>query len=318
MAPKSSALVVSYDLRPGKQCERMIMVDSLWTAMEAGYRVSSYRYVGMGANRFYDFVMMHKYLGIGNMISIEHDPEMYQRAMFNRPFEFISVVQTSANDFVLTDRYSGNTVYWLDYDSRIDPNMVQDVRDLCPRVAVGDFVFVTVNGMVPRSLEPLGSVARLAETRELFGDTAASLEVTDVEKASFPVAARKILEAAFKNAFSSRSDGTFCPFFQIRYADSTEMLSMGGVFDGSDRSSQLMELLKCRMPFLQRGTDDPYQIGRFDYTERERRLLDFAVTARRKNAKELGQLQTLGFDAQDINRYRELLRYHPRYVETFI
>lgn len=318
MEPRSSARFVAYDLRPAKQCERRMMVDSFVAAMEAGFAIPSYRYVGMGANRFYDFIMIHKYLGIKTMISIEHDSEMFVRAQFNRPFDFISVRKGTVNDFILTDQYDGNSIYWLDYDAGISPEVTQDIANLIPSLSVGDFVFVTVKGSPPKRLVRCDGARRIAELREQFGDLVGSLDVQHVRNSMFPSAVARILALVFQRAFSTRTEGEFRPFFRVRYADGTEMVSLGGAFDGEGRTTRLSELLNTRMPFLEPGTGGPYKIGRFDYTDKERRLFDLAVTVRRKNAKELGQLARLGFCKDEIDRYRELLRYQPRYVETFI
>ena len=318
MSPRSSARIVSYDLRPAKQCERRMIVDTFFAAMEVGFSVPSYRYVGMGANRFYDFVMIHKYLGITNMISLEHDGKMYDRAIFNRPFDFISVQQRSVNNFLLREKHPRKTIYWFDYDGSIDPSVVQDLNALVPKVVNGDFVFVTISGYPPKNMLRMTGEERLAEVEELFGDLTGRLTIDDVENASFPVSAHAILTACFKKGFSVRGDGVFKPFFNVRYADGTEMVSLGGVFDRADRVAELTQLLAARMPFLGTGEGGIYRIGRFDYTDKERRLFDLAVTARRKNARALGELRALGFGDQEIARYRELLRYRPRYVETFV
>ena len=318
MPPQSSAKVVSYDLRPAKQSERKMMVDSFLAAMEAGFPVPSYRYVGMGANRFYDFVMMHKYLGIDRMVSLEHDRKMFLRADFNRPFHFISIYQKRVHDFLLEDRNDGNTIYWLDYDGVINIRMTEDITSLATKAVLGDFVFVTSSGEAPRRLLRESSADRLSELKDLFGPLAGSLVMEDVEDATFPIGAHKILRAAFSKAFSGRPDGVFRPFFRIRYADSTEMVSYGGVFDAPNRCDELLELLGRRMPFLDSIGEDAYQIGRFDLTEQERRLFDLAVTNPAASSSEVRRLRGLGFRQAQIDRYRELLRYHPRYVETLI
>ena len=318
MPPRSSARVVSYDLRPAKQCERRMIVDTFLTAMEVGFSIPSYRYVGMGANRFYDFIVVHKYLGITNMISLEHDENMYIRALFNRPFDFISVQPCSVSEFLLRENNTERSIYWFDYDGAIDPRVVQDLNTLIPKLTRGDFVFVTVSGRPPGHMARMKSKERHSELLELFGDLTGSLTVEDVENASFPVAAHTILTACLRKGFSARSDGVFEPFFSVRYADGTEMVSFGGVFDGKERVVPLKRLLASRMPFLRTGEDGMYRIGRFDYTDKERRLFDLAVTARRKNAKALGELRALGFGDREISKYRELLRYRPRYVETFV
>ena len=318
MPPQSSARVVSYDLRPAKQCERKMMVDSFLAAIEAGFPVPSYRYVGMGANRFYDFVMMHKYLGIDRMVSLEHDPKMFPRADFNRPFHFISVHHKRVHDFLLEDRDEGNTIYWLDYDGAINVTMTDDIASLAAKAVPGDFVFITSNGEAPRRFSRKSSADRLGELKNLFGPLAGSLTMEDVEDATFPIGAYKILRAAVRKGFSGRRGGDFRPFFRIRYADSTEMVSYGGIFDTPCRCNALLRLLSQRMPLLDPLGQDAYQIGRFDLTEKERWLFDLAVTDPAARSSEAARLRQLGFRQAEIDRYRELLRYHPRYVETLI
>lgn len=318
MPPRSSAKFVSYDLRPAKQSERKIMVDSFLAAIEAGFPVPSYRYVGMGANRFYDFLMMHKYLGIDSMVSLEHDKTMAQRADFNRPYHFITVRRKRVHDFLLEDRHEGNTIYWLDYDGAINVSMTDDITSLATQVTLGDFLFVTSGGEVPGSLLRTSSADRLRELKDSLGQLTGSLVMNDVEDANFPIGVYKILRAAFRKAFSGRPDGIFRPFFRIRYADSTEMVTYGGVFGAPKQCDGLVKLLEHRMPFLDPIGEEAYQIGRFDLTEKERRLFDLAATSPAANSSELKRLRGLGFQESQIEKYRELLRYHPRYVETLI
>jgi hypothetical protein len=113
---RSTAKWISYDLRPAKQSERRILLDVLKTAGEAGLPLSGYRYVGMGAVRFYDFLLVHRYLGIDHMISLEHDNKMFKRAEFNVPFSFIEVRNCTSTTFIADDSYSEPTVAWFDYD----------------------------------------------------------------------------------------------------------------------------------------------------------------------------------------------------------
>ena len=322
MKTRSSASIVSYDLRPAKQCERRIMLDSFLTAMEAGFAVPKYRYVGMGGNRFYDFIMMHKYLGIDDMVSIEHDPKMFVRAVFNRPFHFISVSNLSVHDFVLEDHYTGNSIYWLDYDGEMGTSVATDIAALASRICIGDFVFVTVRGTPPKRLEKESSANRLIELNEEFEELAGSLSITDVENSSFYVAVKKLLSASFSKAFSKLATGVFHPFVRVRYSDSTEMVSIGGVFDGQSSDGQsrferFLELMRVRMPFLYKDWPELYKLARFNYTDKERRLFDLAVTAQ-EGANEMEELRRLGFGSSEIRRYGELLRFHPRYVETYL
>ena len=248
MPPRSTAKFVSYDLRPSKQCERKIMLDSFNTAMESGFLIPSYRYVGMGANRFYDFILMHKYLGIKKMISLEHDRKMLPRAKFNCPYQFIEILNTTANSFISSDRFVGNSIYWMDYDDSIRPYITQDIASLAPRVKSGDFIFFTVCGIPPKHISTKSSSDRLSELKDTFRDLASALTAEDMENSNFTKAVHKILDVAFKNAFVVRDDGVFRPFFQVEYADGSDMVTYGGIFAADAECRSFLNLLEVKVP----------------------------------------------------------------------
>ena len=318
MPPRSTAKFVSYDLRPSKQIERKMMLDSFGAALESGFPISEYRYVGMGGNRFYDFMLVHKFLGIEQMTSLEHDPKMMPRALYNLPYQFIEVVNLDVQGFISKDTFSGNTIYWMDYDDSINPNITRDITSLAPRIKLRDFVFFTVCGAPPKRFRNQSSADRLVEFKEMFGELAQTASREDMENISFTTAVHKVLDAAFTNAFVVRSDGEFSPFFQVRYKDGVEMLTFGGMFALGQQCKQFAKVLKNKVPFLRTAKLKSYEIKKFDLTDRERVLFDRAATAKQANAKELDSLKQLGFGKEELDRYQELLRYHPRYVEALI
>ena len=286
--------------------------------MEAGFEVSDYRYVGMGANRFYDFVLIHKYLGTTKMISLEHDPKMIRRAEFNKPYKFIEIVPTASNDFILGNEYTKNSIYWMDYDGRVRQSIVQDIAALGPKLVLGDFVFVTICAEPPRFLQSKSGADRLTEIKDRFGDFANALTLEDMENATFIDAVHKILHAAFKFTFATRKEGQFRTFFQIEYADGVKMLTYGGVFATKDMLSEYVKVLRTKIPFLRHRGLSRYKISKFDLTDKEKRLFDLAATSSTEDKIEIREMRRLGFRAAELKRYKELLRYHPRYVETFV
>ena len=318
MSPHSTAKYVSYDLRPSKQIERKMMLDSFGAAMESGFPISEYRYVGMGGTRFYDFILIHKFLGIEKMTSLEHDRKLMQRVMYNVPYKFIEVVNTDVHDFIARDVFSGNTIYWMDYDGVISPNITRDIASLAPRMKPRDFVFFTVCGALPQWLKKMNTTDRLVEMKERFIDLAMSLKREDMEDEYFPATVLKLLRAAFKNAFVFRRDGVFRPFFQVSYKDGQEMLTFGGVFARVEEWRYFAKALKNKGPVLERSRAGRYKIEKFNLTERERILFDRAATGRPANTEELKEIRQLGFKVEKLRKYRELLRYHPRYVETLL
>jgi hypothetical protein len=318
MTRHSTARFISYDVRPAKQVERLILIDILRVGADCGLPITQYRYVGMGANRFYDFLLVHKYIGINEMVSLEHDPVMFKRAKFNAPYKFIDVQPMSAADFISDDSWTRPTISWLDYDGGVSGGMVRDIIALSSGVKLGDFLFVTAFGGPPEVTDGMNDEERHAWVQDNIGETAGNVERSDVEKANFPKAVFKILSAAFRNAFATRTDGDFVPMLQVVYSDSTPMVTVGGAFLNRAQSNGVLAQLQVKLPFLKFREAELYKIRSLHLTERERALFDRAVTSSSGRSTERNQLKQLGFKDVELAAYRELLRYVPRYVESII
>jgi hypothetical protein len=315
---RSTANFVSYDIRPAKQSERRIILDILKTAGDSGLPISTYRYIGMGANRFYDFLLVHKYIGIASMISLEHDPQMFDRANFNCPYGFIDVLNKSSTDFIAEDSFNDSSVIWFDYDGGIGPHIINDISALSTKLKVGDFCFVTLYGGPPGVLDKENNSFRLNWFYEVLGDVAGDLTIEDVEKSAFSNAVFKTLTAAFRNAFSFRRDGTFVICFKVRYVDSKPMVTIGGALLSEQRAPIFEEKFQIAFPFLNNQSNSLYEIKSFHLTERERALFDRASTAKPRFTSDKNKLNNLGFRDSEIAAYKELIRYLPRYVETMV
>jgi hypothetical protein len=316
--PRSSAHVVSYDLRPAKQSERRILVDLLKAASDSGLPIIDYRYVGMGANRFYDFLLIHKFLGLASMISLERDRKMYKRAKFNCPYSFIDVQQQTAATFIQKDSFESNSVLWLDYDGGVGSEPVADISALSTKLKVGDFCFVTLNANPPKVLAKENDEFRLAWLQDNLPGVAGEVLLADVETSTFPSAVHKVLIAAFRNAFAAREDGKFYLCLQVQYMDSSEMITVGGALLTDAQRDAFAARARAAIPFLRLDKDELYEIRSLHLTERERALFDRATTSTIEPSPEGEQLKTLGFKRDELSAYKDLIRYLPRYVETMV
>lgn len=314
---RSTAKFIAYDLRPAKQSERSLLIDILKLASTCGVSIRDYKYIGMGANRFYDFLMLHKHLGIKSMVSLEHDPKMYERAKFNVPYRFIDVRNQTVQAFLESVKPARKEILWLDYDGGIGPDIVADIATLASRAKAGHFCFVTVAGHPPRVIENSSSAERLAHFRESMPEVAVAIKETDLERATFPLAVYKLLTAAFKSAFAVHSAGEFVFLLQVAYADTMPMITVGGALLSKTKAARVRKKVGAALPFLADGS--LYDIRSFHLTEKERSLFDRAVTSSSVGASpEHETLATLGFKDTDITAYSELVRYVPRYVEAAI
>jgi hypothetical protein len=314
---RSTARFISYDLRPTKQSERGILVDLLKIGGDCGLPIRDYRYVGMGANRFYDFLLLHKYLGLTKMVSLEHDLDMFKRAKFNVPFSFIDVQDSTITAFLASDSFDRPEVFWFDYDGGIGPDIVGDIASVSTRLKIGDFCFVTVPGGPPRALDGKSDEERLTKLTESLNELAGNVRLEDVERASYPKAVHKVLTAAFQNGFAARHDGRFVPLLQVLYTDSQPMITVGGAFLADGQAMAYRSQVKASLPFLSTTSAQLYEIRSLHLTERERSLFDRAVTTTRPSA-ERNKLRRMGFKEAELAAYKELIRYLPRYVETIV
>ena len=313
----STASFISYDLRPAKQAERRILIDFLKCANEGGVTISDCRYVGMGGTRFYDFHLIHRFLGISRMISLERDPDLITRSTFNCPFDFISVQHKTVAQFLAGDADDRKTIYWLDYDDGLSPEITGDITALGTRVKVGGFAFVTVYALPPGILEKMTKERRLEYFQQHLADYSIGLTADDMENSRFPETVHRVLVSAFTNAFSARADGQLQLLFQVQYRDSTPMVTVGGVFCEKRAVNRILRRVKADLPFLM-GEEPPYKIRNLNLTERERAVFDMAVTKRRSNSRQANSLKSLGFKDQDFDTYRDLIRFLPRYHESIV
>ena len=313
---RSSAKFVSYDLRPAKQTERRIILDTLQIATDSGLSTPKYRYVGMGGNRFYDFLLMHKYLGTSNMISLEHDKNMYDQACFNQPYKFIEVKNINTQEFIDNDDYDGNSIYWFDYDGALSDEITADINSMGTKLNLGDFFFITIFAGVPNYLDKMSSSERLSWFKDKFGNLASEVTREDVTNVNYFKANYKIVMAAIKNAFAYSDEANFISYLKIKYQDTKPMITIGGVLTTSNVQEKLLNNFREKMPFLNASSGKLFDLKVPNVTEKERLLFDLATTNKRTNSKEMNHLLKLGFKPKDMSNYSSMLRYLPRYVET--
>lgn len=319
MAARSSANFISYDLRPTKQTERRILLEVLRAASKHGGLLKNYRYVGMGANRFYDFLLIHKYLGVFEMTSLEHDPNMFRRAKFNCPYGFIEVLNKATSDFIADDEFTKNSIVWFDYDGGLSGTVIEDISAIGRKMPAGGFFFVTTYGGLPGAIEKAPAAERLGWVEDLLGGAAAGVSIAETEKASAHIAIFKTLLTAFKTSFAYRNDGVFVPLLCVKYSDSKPMITVGGGFFDSAVAELIKDDVHASLPFLGVKNEALYEIRSLYLTEKERALFDRAVTSFHAISRNIEtQLDRFGFAPEDISAYRELVRFHPRYVESIV
>jgi hypothetical protein len=318
--PKSSAVSIPYDIRPSKQIERRIILDMLLTAASNGFPVARSKYVGMGGVKFFDFTMFHRYLGLKEFISLEHDTTLLDRCNFNKPFESVSIYDGSFSDFITDFRATTPHIFWIDYDYGLSEDLKDDLLSVGSKLPSDSFLILTVDGEPNRAMAKASSDDRMHDLQEQLGYFLGQKTLPDFEDEDFRKTVADILLRIVRYSFNARPDGEFFPILKMIYKDSSWMVTVGGFFSSPARGANLIREWHARMRFLPRHDSDRfYELPRFNITDAERRLLDMQTTkgtVRRRNSLP-AKISKLGFDRNFVSNYQRLIRYIPRYFETF-
>ena len=106
---------IDYNLRPAKSIERKMLCEAFRRLLSFS-DLTEYRYVGFGSTFFSDFSLIHKSLGLTDLISIEKEEKDKRRFRFNRPYKCIKLCFGNANDVLPNLSWAKKIILWLDYD----------------------------------------------------------------------------------------------------------------------------------------------------------------------------------------------------------
>lgn len=314
----SSSHHINYSLRPSKSIQRQIIFDGIRT-LRNRLDIGESIYVGFGSIWFADFVMAHKILDIDEMISMEEDELLYQRAVFNSPYASVEIRQGSSSD-ILPGLYENEAkckrpwVMWLDYDSAFDENSIDDARTAIERVPNNTVFLVTFNGNESKYGRSKDRPGRL---RDLFGDVVPDdlgrnkCGATNMRDTLADLATDFMKSSAARVA----RPGGFVPAFRVLYRDGAHMVTVGGILpsdrDTARKASNIVEAdeWKCRP---EKPIISPL------LTTREALALQSKLPSPEGLSKE--QVRRLGFDLADeqIEAYAKYYREYPAFAQIVI
>lgn len=308
---------MQYDLRPAKQTERRILLDILKLGSESGLDISNYSYLGFGGFKFYDFEMLFRHLGIRHMISLEVDRTIFPRCVFNKPFSFIETHQESLGTYLERNNFRKRLIAWLDYDCALSREVVDDLQTIGAKVPIGSFVFATIDARMPEAWSTYSVPDRIAVLREELQEFALNPSSSDVQSTSFPGYAEKVLWAALSAALSKRTDGRFIPLVRLFYKDTALMITVGALLCADELADRFEKSFLRSFPFL-KNKNRPYVIPSFNFTARERHILDSIVTSPKSERKLRERMRKIGFREGDIRDYENMVRFLPKYFESYL
>lgn len=224
---------MNYSLRPNKAIQRQMVFDALELLCPT-LPIRKSKYVGFGSVWFADFSLIHRRLGVEDMVSIEKDPVLYKRAVFNAPFRTVRVEEgdsTTILEAMLADDQAMAVpwIVWLDYTSFVTPEVVGDLDLLADRAPPNSVVLITVN--VSARNYGAGLEERRKYLREQLGDVVPEQGDDELfNKNGLPTSVAEFCLAYLDARCKSfgRKPG-FIPAFKIPYRDGAPMVTFGGI-----------------------------------------------------------------------------------------
>jgi hypothetical protein len=311
---------IDYSLRPNKNVERKLLVDVL-RALMPEFAIPEYRYVGMGSLWFVDFGLVHRALGISDMVSIERDTA--DRATFNRPFKCIEVEEGDTTSVLPTlGLERKRTVVWLDHESGIEGSGLHDAALVCERVPSGSMLVMTLNAQANRlknqkdaDNNPLSKEEYL---RMKGGDAVPfPLSIDALDKDRYPALLGRILVTHIRHALRAAGrPEKFWQLFDLGYQDGAHMVTIGGMIaTEADAANIPWDRLRRLEGFVHDG--EPQGVIAVPLlTPREKvaldRLLpcDGALTEATVREK-----YKFSIDQEKLNAYRTFYRHYPLFGE---
>lgn len=304
---------INYMLRPNKNVERKLIARSL-LRLDPTFSVRDYRYVGLGSMWFTDFVLMHKVVGISDLVTIEKQISRAKRVAFNKPFGCIDVVMGAAGEKLGQVLNEKRGLVWLDYDGPLKSATSGDLETAVGALSSGSLILVSVNAKVEQLNN--NKVDDETVTPERYLAAVADIEVTAemskrLTRVDFPELVAELIHDRLRAAVLAYKPGCeYKPIWTFEYADDAVMITVGGMIADQVDAERLASCRLSEIPFL--SSAKPFEIALPILTEKEKRSLDrlMPTTARIKAS-------SLEFELKDaeIEAYRTFYLDYPVFNE---
>ena len=339
--PKSSYEKINYSLRPAKNIERKMLCEVI-TRLSLIQSIEKYRYIGFGSPYFTDFVLLHKMFGIIDLISIEKDKFNEERFVFNKPYSCIEMMFEDSHDALTKiTSWKKPTILWLDYDQRLDSNMLDDIGVFYSLACSGSMFIVTVS-VKPDDFEKddEGDIIipkdksikqiRLEKFKTRISGSRLPYEIDDLNLGveEFPKIVYKIINNEIHTALGERNGGLsakekleYKQLFNFLYNDGTLMLTIGGIIFNEKQKDKVNEMNFPSFDFV-KEREEFYTIKVPSLTFKEIRYLDSFLPkkagkqTKNSNQERKDKIEKMPLEIEDINDYTKIYRYFPNFAES--
>jgi len=315
----------NYLTRPSKHVERRIFVETLQCLNKINYDISKYHYIGFGCYYYVDFILFNKLLAINKMTCLEKEVDIEKRMNFNKPYKFIDLQIDDFSNFISNLRNDKKYFIWLDYEGRLDEDIISDIRSVVNTLEVGSIFIITVNvdlkelqyvdGLSEESLKKYKK-EQFENLMNKYGEHswAQYCKITKghITSAKFPEFFSEVLQAAIFDVFKGRLEESFCQLFNYVYQDGVRMLTFGGIIEKKENCKNIKNVLK-NLNYINYKTK-PMGITIPSLTLREKLFLDRKIQKNKKIS------HNIPFELKDkeIEDYIKYSKHYPTFYEVFI
>ena len=310
---------IDYSLRPAKHAERRMLCDVFRRLRPFG-RVEDYVYVGFGSVWFADFSLFHRALGIRDMVSIEQQVDAKLRIEDNKPFR-IPVDYRKSTAVLPELDWTRKQFLWMDYDSTLDADMLQDVRTVARRATSGTALSVSVQCMRAPQIadaqhdKAIGALSALERFIALFGRDRVPPDTTEEDLHGWPYAllSREMILQEIQAELAARNsigpdEFYFKSICDFEYVDGAKMTTVVGVFWEKNQSGLLEDCHFEALDFL----PNPPGVVRINVpklTVREFRRLESQMPLNQGANLNLGSIP-----AKEAAQFQEMYRFLPSFA----
>jgi hypothetical protein len=310
--------VINYSLRPNKSVERKLIarvLNAIGKSPRFDWR--DYRYLGLGSMWFVDFIMMHKNIGITDLVTIEREESRAKRTSFNAPYSCVEVKLGLSTKVIRELAWDKRTIAWLDYDDQLRAYMFDDLNQIVTKGTSGDVVMLSVNAEAAQ-LNIIEDKVLVDPMTVLKGLVGATYIPTDAEKRlsknQFPALVGEIMFNFIKSSVLSTSrELDFFPLFNFSYSDGAKMVTYGGmIVDASDKAILKGLSLDSQFKFVAHHGQFEIQVPQL--TLKEKLELD-----RRMPCADAPKPEDLPFELRptEIEAYRSFYQDYPLFAEFY-
>lgn len=305
---------VDYSIRPAKATVRRMIVEAL-ARLDPLVRVDQYRYVGMGSIFFRDFQIIHRRLGVNNMITMEGEAKAETRVKFNLPLACIAPMMEYTDKALPRIQLENNPhIIWLDYESRVSRRILCDVEEVLGRCSNGSVLIVTVNA------ERLCDPEREIWLNEFGVEQERPNPSNPQKRAEYAMFSYRVLREGIETVLRSRNAGVsdrqrvvFRQMFHMVHIDGAQMLTVGGAVVGNADEGQWEKCGIENLDFTRSG-EEACEVKIPPLTRREIQYLlgkmpDVEGTF---NDSATG----IGIPVQDARQFASVYRFAPLFVEA--